>query len=145
MNNLNFYSFIKNFDDFIECINGIDIIEFGNPPTQFNHWCYNSGIEMPSPKCLDCCYIRKYHVRDYYIIIHKDKFYLYDNTDLVDKLECVCLLFHFKTNIEGKKCVYISFIESVANNEPEEEEYIIETYFNEKSIRYILSCFPYLS
>jgi hypothetical protein len=145
MNIFNVYSFINNFDDFLNCAEGIEIIEFSEPPNQFNHWCTESDTEFLSWNCLDCCYIRKYHVCNYYVLIHKDNISLYDSSDCdtnlgiysAAKFDFVCLLFHFKLDKHGKKCVYIS-INYIRPINSRFEEKIRQTYFNEKSIRYIL-------
>jgi hypothetical protein len=141
MNNFNFYSFIDDFDDFLECSEGIENIEFGEPPTQFSHWCSGSDTENPAWHCLDCCYIRKYHVRNYYVLIRDTNISLHSTNDCLSfyssaKLNFVCLLFHFKIK-DGKKSVYISinYIRPINNVF---EESIRDTYFNEQSIRNIL-------
>lgn len=145
MNNLQFYSFINDFDDFLECVDSIEYIEFSYPPTQFSHWCSESDTENPSWHCLDCCYIRKYHVRDYYVLIHENTISIHENADCDTKLATysiakynfVSLLFHFKNDLLGKKYVYISinYIKPINNVF---EDSIRKTYFNEKSIRDIL-------
>jgi hypothetical protein len=142
MNGLNFYSFINDFDDFLDCAEGIDNIEFSEPPIEFSHWCSQSDTENPDWHCLDCCYIRKYHVRDYYVVISNKNIGLYDTNGCLsfycsEKLNFACLLFHFKIK-DGKKYVYISlnYIKPINNVF---EEYIRGIYFNEKSIRDILN------
>jgi hypothetical protein len=144
MNIFNVYSFVNDFDDFLKCAEDIENIEFDFVPTQFNHWCSKSDTEKFLWNCLDCCYIRKYHVRDYYVLINKNNISLHDNIDCdpnlgiysASKLEFVCLLFHFKKT-NDKKCVYISikYIKPINNYF---EDYIRETYFNQKTIRNLI-------
>jgi hypothetical protein len=144
MNNFKVYSFIDDFDDFLQCVDGLECFDFSEPPTEFNHWCSESDTENPSWHCLDCCYIRKYHVRNYYVLIHKENISLHKNNDCDTKLcsyklanfEFASLLFHFKIK-DGKKCLYIStdYIKPLNNCF---EHTFIQTYFNEKIIRDII-------
>ena len=145
MNNCTIYSFIDDFDDFVNCAEGIKVIEFNVPPTIFSHWCSESDVENISWNCLDCCYIRKYHVRNYYVLIHKNDISIYNKNDCdtnlgiysAAKLDFVCLLFHFKTDKDGNKCVYISITHIKPINNIFEES-IRKRFFNEQSIRNII-------
>ena len=109
---INVYSFITCFDGFIEHVNNIESIEFGEPPIQFNHWCSPNEINNVCSHCLDCAYIRKYKVKNYYILIDNLDIFLYDYNTVIEKNnDLLCLLLHF-----NKKKVYINIINELENN-----------------------------
>jgi hypothetical protein len=125
MNNFNIYSCITNFEKFVECAKDIENIEFSSPPVHFHHWCLQDDIDNLLGHCLDCAYIRKYKIRNYYILIYDDKIGLYECNYSDCSFPSICLSFHFRLT-DGKKCLYV---EPIENNNPLDEEkvrYILE-------------------
>lgn len=127
MNNFNFYSCITNFEKFVECANDIENIEFISPPVQFYHWCLQDDIDNLLGHCLDCAYIRKYKLRNYYLLIHGDEIGLYESNYSDCSFQSICLSLHFRLT-DGKKSVYVESANSTIEN----------NYLNEYTIRYIL-------
>ncbi len=126
MNNFNVYSCITNFEKFVECAEDVENIEFSSPPSVFYHWCLQDDIENLSGHCLDCAYIKKYKIRNYYLLIHNNDIGLYESNYSDCSFECICLSLHFRLT-DGKKSVYIESTDNKVNN-----------YLNEYTIRYIL-------
>jgi hypothetical protein len=132
MNNFNIYSCITNFEKFVECANDIENIEFSSPPVQFYHWCLQDDIDNLLGHCLDCAYIRKYKLRNYYLLIYNDDIGLYESNYSDCSFESICLSLHFRLT-DGKKSVYVESTDNKVNN-----------YLNEYTIRYILEELVYL-